>query len=238
MADLEVLFIDELYTARPGDTLTFGREGDIVVDEANRFMHRQIGRFVDHHDLWWLVNDGRRVELTAWLGAGKTVVLPPGESVALTATGLVRFDAGALSYELEYRLPDELELPGPPAEPERFEVGPDGVRTAEFGVIPLNAEQRLLLVALCEPRLRDPLAGRTSLPTNAEVAARLGWSTKKFDRKLDYLCAKLDEAGVRGVRGGRGVEATTRRANVAEHAVRNGLVERDDLRLLDALPPH
>ena len=90
----------------------------------------------------------------------------------------------------------------------------------------------MLLVSLAEQRLRDPAADRTSVPSNAEIAHRLGWSTKKFDRKLDYICAKLTEHGVKGLRGGKGIEATTRRLNLVEHAVRNGLVTTADLVLL------
>ena len=73
------------------------------------------------------------------------------------------------------------------------------------------------------------------MPSNAEVANRLGWSTKKFDRKLDYICAKLTEHQVKGLRGGKGVEATTRRMNLVEHAIRNGLVMPRDLSLLEGL---
>lgn len=207
-----------------------------MIDEGNQFMHRLVGRFVHHNDVWWLVNDGRRIELHAVVGEGKVVVLPPGESLALTATqGVVRFDAGASSYELGYRLETPVTLPEPPGTATADPAG--GGRTSgevarlteDFGIIALNEEQRLLLVALCELRLRDPAADRTAMPSNAEVAHRLGWSIKKFDRKLDYICAKLTEHGVRGLRGGKGIEATTRRMNLVEHAIRSGLVVLDDL---------
>ncbi|MDH3684055.1 MAG: hypothetical protein OEV40_29390, partial [Acidimicrobiia bacterium] len=183
---------------------------------------------------------GRRIELHAVVGEGTVVVLPPGESLALTATrGVVRFDAGASSYELDYVLEAPVTLPEPPATAAGGGAGAEGAPadvarlTEEFGVIALNEEQRLLLVSLCQFRLRDPAADRTAVPSNAEVANRLGWSIKKFDRKLDYLCAKLTEHGVRGLRGGKGIEATTRRMNLVEHAIRNRLVTFDDLGLLD-----
>ena len=37
--------------------------------------------------------------------------------------------------------------------------------------------------------------------TNREVAARLGWSLTKFNRKLDNVCQKLKKAGVQGLHG-------------------------------------
>jgi hypothetical protein len=224
--------------------LTFGREADIVVDEHNQFMHRLVGRFVYHNEIWWLSNVGRRISLTAIVGAAKVVALPPGESLALTATkGLVRFDAGALGYELGFSLPAAIELPAAgdvdehvPQRQEGGRTSPTSQLTEDFAVIPLNAEQRLLLALLCEQRLRDPAADRAALPANAEMANCLGWSAKKFDRKLDYICARLSEQGVRGLRGGKGIEATARRLALVEHALRNGLVTPVDLALLDGLP--
>jgi hypothetical protein len=243
MDSLEVTFLDELYTAEPGRSLTFGREADIVIDGHNQFMHRLIGRFVHHNQVWWLSNIGGRISLTAIEGSGKVVALPPGDSLALTSTrGLVRFEAGALNYEPGYALPSALELPaaGPAGAGEGADppAGPMRVTrlTQDFGVIPLNQEQRLLLVLMCEHRLRDPAADPGALPANAEMASVLGWSPKKFDRKLDYLCARLSDQGVRGLRGGKGVEATARRLALVDHAIGNGLVAIDDLYLLDGLP--
>jgi hypothetical protein len=61
------------------------------------------------------------------------------------------------------------------------------------------------------------------------VAVRLGWPLTKFNRKLDYLCLRLTKAGVRGLQGGRGAEATNRRWRLVEHAVAARLVNLDDL---------
>lgn len=226
---LTVSFIDELYVVEPDERLSFGRDADIVIDESNQFMHRRVGRFLNHNGLWWLRNEGRTVELTTVVGQGKLAILPPGESVALTEQGLVRFEAGAYNYELEFTLTAPIELPVTATAPNL-----NVARTADFGLVRLNEEQRLLLAALCETRLRDPAADRLDLPANSDIAHRLGWSIKKFDRKLDYLCVRLSEMGVLGLRGGKGVEATLRRANLADHVLRHGLITSTDLAALEA----
>ena len=99
--------------------------------------------------------------------------------------------------------------------------------------VTLTTSQRQLVVALAEHVLAQPSAGRASVPTSAEAAARLGWSMTTFNRKLDNVCEKLDKIGVDGLRGGRGRLATNRRARLVEYAVATRLVSVDDLALLD-----
>src|SRR5690606_8673872 len=70
------------------------------------------------------------------------------------------------------------------------------------------------------------------LPSNADAAARLGWTVTKFNRKLDTVCRKLTECGVRGLRGGPLRLATTRRARLVEYAIAAQLVTVRDLHLL------
>ena len=96
-------------------------------------------------------------------------------------------------------------------------------------MVALNDEQRLLVVALAESRLRDSSADPADLPANASIAHRLGWSAKKLDRKLDYLCARLSSEGVRGLRGEKGFEAVDRRARLVDHAISSGMVTTNDL---------
>lgn len=228
MPALEVTFIDEIYPVDDEDGLTFGRDADLAVDEANEFMHRRVGSFVHHDGAWWIRNDGRTIELVVVTDTGARISLAPGAAQILTgAHGFVRFAAGGHDYEITY----ELDTPAGPPVVATAELSRGGTR--EFGSLRLNTEQRQMLAALAESQLRDPAAEGHEIPANAEVAHRLGWSLRKFDRKLDYICRRLDEQGVRGVRGRQGDQAADRRRVVVDHVLRTGLIGVEDLRLLD-----
>jgi hypothetical protein len=104
-----------------------------------------------------------------------------------------------------------------------------GVGTDSPRRVPLTRSQLLLLLALSE----DTLKGAGALPTNAAAAARLGWSLTTLNRKLDNVCDKYSRAGVEGLHGSRGKLATNRRARLVEFVVAAGIVDADQLGLLD-----
>lgn len=230
MSELHIFFIDELTVAVPDSVVTFGRSGDVAVDEANQFMHRVVGAFFSQDNMWWLANKSRHGHLTMVGSTGRVTRLPPDAVAALSEpSGLVRFEFGPSSYELGWVRPGQDPML-PPVDAEAEDAGADV--TTQFGVVPLNDEQRLLIAALSENRLRDSASDLADLPANAAVAHRLGWSGKKLDRKLDYLCARLASEGVRGLRGEKGFEAIDRRARLVEHAIGSGMVTTADLDLL------
>lgn len=230
MNELHVFFIDELTIGEEGSVVTFGRSGDIEIDEANQYMHRVVGTFFEQDRVWWLANKSRHGQLTLVGSTGRVSRLPPDAVAALSEpAGLVRFEAGPTSYELGWTRPGRDPLMPPLVE---VSDAAEADQTTQFGVVSLNAEQRLLVVALAESRLRDSSADPADLPANASVAHRLGWSGKKLDRKLDYLCARLSSEGVRGLRGEKGFEAVDRRARLVEHAISSGMIVADDLTLL------
>ena len=166
MSELHLFFIDELTVANPGDVVTFGRSGDIEVDEANQYMHRIVGTFFDQDSVWWLANKSRHGQLTLVGSTGRVTRLPPDAVAALSeSTGVVRFDAGPSSYELGWTRPGQDPLMPPVVDAD------DNVsdETTQFGVVSLNDEQRLLLVCLSEHRLRDSSADPADLPPNASI---------------------------------------------------------------------
>lgn len=214
-----------------GEPVTFGRQGDLVVDEANRFLHRIVGRFVRRDGLWWLQNHCRRgaLRLESEVHGARIEVRPGGQVPVPGGSFVVTFTAGQANYELECWA-DVASTDGSVAWGGGGTANdPDG--TLDFGRIPLTAEQHLLCVALAARRL----AGDDGLPTNHEVAAALGWSITKLNRKLDYVCARFDRAGVAGLRGAPGDLATDRRRVLVDHLLGQQLVTVEDLGLVGAL---
>lgn len=228
-ASLTIDFIGEVTEIHEGEFATFGRTADIVVDDANPYLHRVVGRFFSHGGSWWVENLGSQVTVTVARDDGTTVQLPPRTDdqdppVAVLPHGrfTLSFQAGVAGYEL---VGTSTAAPVPPAS-----ISIDsGVDTVTFGAIRLTDEERSLVVELARPVLTDPTAGPASLRGNKELAATLGWTVTKFNRKLDYLCTRLTRAGVRGLQGGRGAEASNRRWRLVEHAILTRMVTADDL---------
>lgn len=227
---LRIEFAGEWFTPHPGSPFTIGREGDLVVHE-NPYLHRRLATISHESGVWWLANTGTATALSlsagngvyqAWVGPGIRVPIVFGRLVVV-------FTAGAFTYELIIHV----------AEPAWREVtagGPalvDGETT--MGRAELTESQRLLVLALAEPLLRESGAGAASIPSSARAAERLGWPLTTFNRKLDAVCDKLDRSGVPGLRGGPGNLATHRKVRLVEHAVLTRLVTVDDLPFLLAV---
>lgn len=224
---LYVDFCGEEFEFLPGDSLSFGREADLVIDE-NPYMHRVVGRFDCSDDHWWIHNCGTAIAINVFdHNSSTTAFVAPGATAALTmAEFAVAFVAGRTRYEIDAALED---MEDPAESVHRPEVGQ---RTLEWGLVELNTEQRLLLVDLAEHRLVHPSDRDSELPAKAACARRLGWSLSKYNRKLDHLCAKLDRAGVPGMYGEAGFQAVDRRRRLVDHAVDFGLIGSDDLDVL------
>lgn len=213
----------QLPTDRP---FVIGRDGDLIVDE-NPYLHR---RFLDveHRDgLWWLRNLGGQLSATVSDRDGRFQAwLAPGAHLPLVFEAMtVRFTAGPTTYEFNLFLSSSPFDETPNAE------ASDGSTT--LGRVVLTPEQLLLIVALAEPSLRSDGSGRSSVPSSAEAAARLGWPLTKFNRKLDNVCQKLKRAGVRGLHGEAGNLASDRRARLVEYALAVRLVTPADVASLD-----
>lgn len=228
-APITVEFAGEHFPVDPAVPFTIGREADLVVDE-NPYLHRRLATITHDGAAWWLDNTGSSIALS--LSAGNGVYqawVGPGIRVPLVFDRLVVvFTAGAFTYEFMIHQP----------EPAWREVAP-AVRTVDgettIGRAELTESQRLLVLALAEPLLREAGAGASAIPSSARAAERLGWPLTTFNRKLDAVCEKLDRAGVPGLRGGPRALATHRKARLVEHAVLSRLVTVNDLPLLDAV---
>jgi hypothetical protein len=211
-----------------GGRLTIGREADLTIDD-NPFLHRAFLVISERDDLWFLSNVGTQLSATVADGSGRMeAFLAPGASIPLVfATTSVAFTAGPTTYELTITAPSAVFEAPPVVEPA------NGVTTV--GAVGLTRDQRLLLVALAEPRLRGDGRASVMLPSSTVAARRLGWTATKFSRKLDNVCDKLAKLGVRGLRGDIAEYASNRRSRLVEYAVATRLVTREDLVALDTL---
>ena len=227
--NLLVDFCGEEYDLAPDKSLTFGREADLEIDD-NPYLHRVLGCFEHSDGHWWLANLGASTPLgIADLQGATAATVAPGSRVAISFGDFsVNFSAGPHRYELLGSMDDD---DSSTASEQHADL--NGARTLEWGLVSLNDEQRLLLLALCEPYLRAEASEDGALPASRACAQRLGWTISKFNRKLDHLCQKISRTGVSGLYGAEGLQATNRRQMLADHAVRVGLVNASELPVLE-----
>lgn len=223
---LTVDFCGEVYKVSDGSTFTFGRTADLSIDE-NPYMHRVMARFEARHGRWWVANVGSTIVLEVFDRATRSkATLMPGTDQALPGEDVVvRFAAGPTVYEVDVRS-DPIErnhdLP----------FQPDSGETIRASDLPMTDSQLQLILALAERKLLEPQAP-LDIPATKEAARRLGWTTTKFNRKLDNVCDKLTRTGVSGLKAGSGGLAVDRRRRLVEHSVSVGIVDRTMLPLLD-----
>lgn len=226
---LEIDFCGEIYHPDPAKPFIIGRDADLIVDSENPFLHRQFLQITRQGDLWWLANVG--TQLTATISApdgGMQAWLAPASSLPLVfPRTVVWFTAGPTTYEFDIFATAAL------YETVHTAVDVDGSVTV--GAVRLTLDQKLLIVALCEGVLLRGDRGAGSVPQSADAARRLGWSVTKFNRKLDNVCEKLADLGVRGLHGGPTKLAVSRKARLVEYAMSARIVTPEDLALLPAV---
>jgi hypothetical protein len=210
------------------DPFTIGRDADFVVEDDNRFLHRQFLSLSSPQGVWLLANVGTQLTATVSDHDGQLeAFLSPGAVLPLVFDEtLVRFTAGPTSYELSIMLPDPAFVA---SQIDQNETGDTTV-----GRTVMTPDQLRLILALAEPALLGEARSGTAMPSSGDAAQRLGWTTTKFNRKLDNVCQKLAAQGVRGLHGEPGRLASNRRARLVEYALAVRLVTRDDLRLITA----
>jgi hypothetical protein len=216
-------------TAVGYEPFTIGRDADFVVEDDNRFLHRQFLSLSSQQGIWLLANVGGQLTATVSdLDGRLEAFLAPGAVLPLVFDEtLIRFTAGPTTYELTIRLAD------PAFVASQIDENDSGDTTV--GRVVMTPDQMRLVLALAEPALRGTGRAGISMPSSGEAAQRLGWTTTKFNRKLDNVCQKLAAQGVRGLHGEPGRLASNRRARLVEYALAVRLVTRDDLELLDSM---
>lgn len=218
-------YCGEQHLVLASEQLTFGRSADISLDE-NPYLHRVLGRFHHLDGWWWLANVGTHLPIHLHGAVGTaTITLSPGGAIPLVlGPTLVRFMAGPTRYELEIKTVGAYQEP--------VSLSAEGPATIDAASLPLTTDQLLLLVALAEPRLRRGQGAE--VPSNQELIDRFGWTTTKFNRKLDLLCERFSRRGVAGLVSRDGRPANARRALLVDHVLSSGMVTGQ---LLSLLPP-
>lgn len=226
VSELVVDFCGERHHPSADTPFTIGRDADLVVDDENPFLHRQFLSITRANGLWWLSNVGGQLTATVSdAGGGMQAWLAPGATIPIVFQRMVVwFTAGSTTYEFEIECSASTfdVLPPEPADQ----------GSATMGRVSLTPDQRLLIVALCEDVLRRGDRGAGAVPQSADAASRLGWPVTKFNRKLDNVCHKLADLGVRGLHGGPTKLASSRKARLVEYAMAARIVTVDDLALL------
>lgn len=208
------------------EPFTIGRDADVVIEDDNRFLHRRFLSVSSSQGVWLLANVGAQLTATVSDPEGRLeAFLSPGAVLPLVFhETLVRFTAGPTSYEISVVLHDPAFVAG--------QVDENDSGDTTVGRTVMTPDQLRLILALAEPALLGQARRGTSLPSSAEAAQRLGWTTTKFNRKLDNVCQKLAAQGVRGLHGEPGRLASNRRARLVEYSLAVRLVTRDDLTLI------
>jgi hypothetical protein len=191
---LTVVFIDE--EIEVPEVLTFGRTADLSIDDSNTYMHRVVGSFDKRGDTWWLTNCGSSIRLRLTDSNALRADLPAGSTTALTGdSGVISFEAGPATYELEYRLPGvAAPMSSAPPSDSTDHVDTAAIGTEQFGIA-LTPRETDFMCEFCRPAL----LGTGTAPTYADVAAKYEVSEKTVDNTLQTLRRKLKESGVRGV---------------------------------------
>jgi len=168
--------------------MTFGRAADIVLDDANLYMHRICGVFDVAGDHWVLENCGASTPLSVVdVNGSRVQVAPAGTAVLNAPSGAIRFVAGPTPYELLY------EVEGQTASATGSEVAHDGVGpTVNFGAY-LTTKERHYLSCFARPWLKGT---GTKAPSFGEVAHLWGVSERTVEHTMRAVRKKMRESGI------------------------------------------
>ncbi|MFJ4784051.1 serine/threonine protein kinase [Streptomyces sp. NPDC088794] len=228
----------------PGDAADFGRglpkgggvpEGaGVRILLADPGVSRRAGRLEAAEDYWRLSNYSRSASYVVenLEGAGEYITVAPGRLGAPVPFEFSRVVLPALSGSATFKVfapqhayLDERSAPGA------------GEQTVLPFALDVTAKYFLVLVALCEPRLRD--GSDATLPGVGEIVERLrplescrGLTRSAVNYHVDYLALaklRLDLGEETGPDDGR---TGAKRARLASVALRFGLVREEHLGLL------
>ncbi|AQZ65240.1 unnamed protein product [[Actinomadura] parvosata subsp. kistnae] len=213
----------------PGEQAFFGRGTpgspvDLVLDDPA--VSRRAGRIVAVGDYWLLSNlsTSKTYVVENPEGGGEFVKVPPGRMGAPIPFEFSRVTLPAVDGTVSFLVfaPQHVHVPPGHAD--------GGAVTQVAYPLDQNAKYFRILVALCEPRLRDPSTSR--IPTIPEIIERLpdlGLSRTAVGFHIGYLAEK--KLHVKSPQSGEG-KADWQRHALVSVALKFDLVTADHLALL------
>lgn len=175
----------------PGDSLSVGRTADFVVGGDDRYVHRLLFQLWHSGESWMIRNAGSALTLTVEVRGGSSLsrsqLGPRGVMPMPYGPSVITFSTKECDYEIDVDI--SLEGTVGPGRP----VAPDGEPT-HTRYTP-NVEEQELLDALSAPLRTRPGGTDADIAPVKTVAAQLGWTVKKTERKIETLCEKLADDG-------------------------------------------
>ncbi|MFI9365071.1 serine/threonine protein kinase [Kitasatospora sp. NPDC053057] len=222
----------------PGEAAVFGRGEPgrpLAIPLPDQGVSRRAGEVVAAEDYWRLSNFSTTATYVVenLEGAGEHIKVAPGRLGAPVPFELSRVLLPALGEPAAFKVfaPQHAYLDGPPG-------GADGEHTVSPFALDPTAKYFLVLLALCEPRLRSP--STAAVPGVTDVLARLralpscrGLTRSAVNYHIDYLVGaklRLREPYEEGPAGGK-------REELVALALRFDLVREEHLALLPPRRP-
>jgi serine/threonine-protein kinase len=213
---------------QPGQTLSFGRGGpnlDVDIKLAGQGVSRLAGELTAAEDYWLITNLSAEASYVVDNpeGGGEYITVAPRRIAAP-----VPFEFARVSLPTRERRAEFLVFA-----PQHAYAEPGaslgGDRTVAAFSLDETAKYFLILVALCEPRLRD--AASVALPTAGEIVerlrGRLELTRAAVNHHVDYLA--IEKLRVKAPEPGR---LDSKREALVAIALRYGIVRDEHRRLL------
>jgi len=211
-----VTFGDQHWKLGTEETLSFGRSTGCTVcfDPDDNGVSRQAGVVQAVQGIWWVVNKSRSKTLSIIDDLGLRKVLAPGQRLPVDEPVWVVADGNRGTHRLRLVRPSSLRLDS---------VVPSGVETAVGANVVITDDDRDAMVALFAEYLEDPPRSDPQPKSYRAAAARLNVPRSTLVKRIEYLRARLDKAGVPNMTGFNAL------AGLAEYALARRLITKDDL---------
>jgi hypothetical protein len=230
VASIVVEFGGGVWSLDPAVPFTFGRaeDGALCLDATDMAISRRAGVIELVEGIWWLANRSTTRPFAVIDDQGLRKVLGPGQRIPVEEPLWVVVD-GSRSYRLRLTV-DRGEAGGADADADAIPTAAPGAPTVGSERVLVSAADRLAMTAMFAEYLEDPPRSDPLPKTYRAAATRLGWPRTTLAKRIEHLRERLDKAGVPNMTGLNAL------ANLAEYALAQRLVTKDDLRRLRGEP--